>query len=190
MALSLLLGLGASQVGAESYRILQDRRPELFDPATGLRIARQRSPTPDDIPRPARPVSPNEARQLVQQGALPLDVFGAAQSRFDELDGTWLVSTPRESLPGAVWLPETGRGTLSDEMHRYLQSNLDRITEGNKDHPMVVFCVADCWMSWNAAQRIAALGYTQVAWFRLGTDGWLDLGSALHPVDPVPVDVD
>lgn len=119
-----------------------------------------------------------------------MDVFGAAQSRYDELDGTWLVSEPRLSLPGAVWLPETGRGVLTDEMAEYLFENLTTLTEGNYARPLLVFCVADCWMSWNAAQRVAALGYERVYWYRLGTDGWLDLGETLVPVEPVPVNTE
>lgn len=180
----------AGVVSAADYREHQARRPELFDSATGYRIGRQRAPTPDDIPGPARLVSPQEARALLADGAVALDVFGAAQSRFDELDGTWLVSNQRLSLPGAVWLPEVGRGRLSEEMERYLSQNLLRLTGGAKDHAIVVYCVADCWMSWNAAQRIAGLGYQRVYWFRLGTDGWLDIGAPLAPVDPVPVTVD
>ena len=121
---------------------------------------------------------------------LAIDVFGAAQSRYDELDGTWLVSKTRYSLPGAIWLPEVGRGRLAKEMQDYLAGNLQRLTSFDKDHPIMVFCVADCWMSWNAAQRISELGYTQVYWYRLGTDGWQDIGEPLHPVDPVPVAVD
>jgi len=110
---------------------------------------------------------------LLKDGAVILDVFGAEQSRFDELDGTWLVSEQRLSLPGAVWLPETGRGTLSDEMKRYLFDNLHDLTEGDMDRT-----------------RIAAMGYSDVNWFRLGTDGWLDIGEMLEPTTPVPVNVD
>lgn len=177
-------------LAADPYRVHQERRPDLFDPDTGYRIARQRAPTPDDIPGPARLVSPEEARVLLEQGALALDVFAASQSRFDELDGTWLVSAPRLSLPGAVWLPEIGRGRLDPAMQAYLEGNLARLTGGDLSQPILVYCVADCWMSWNAAQRIAALGYSRVLWFRLGTDGWLDIGGDLVPVEPVPVRVD
>lgn len=166
------------------------KRPDLFDPATGYRIARQRAPTPDDIPPPAIKIDPQQARDLMQDGALALDVFAAAQSRFDELDGTWLVSEPRLSLPGAIWLPETGRGVLSEQMQNYLFGNLAQLTKGDRAHPLLVFCIADCWMSWNAAQRIAARGYSRVYWFQLGTDGWLDIGEALEPVEPIPVDTD
>lgn len=189
-AFALILCLSAAPLAATPYAEHQELRPDLFDPATGYRVGRQRAPTPDDIPAPAVLVSPQEARDLLDAGAVALDVFGAQQSRFDELDGTWLVSKQRLSLPGAVWLPEVGRGQLSAVMQRYLAEGLIRVTGGDRARPLVVYCVADCWMSWNAAQRISALGYTRVYWFRLGTDGWLDIGGALVPVDPVPVNVD
>lgn len=175
---------------ADSTAEARAKRPELFDPDTGYRIGRQRAPTPEDIPPPARLVGSAEAAALIAAGALVLDVLGAAQSRFDELDGTWLVSEPRLSLPGALWLPETGRGRLDPAMRAYLADNLAVATGGDRDHPVVVFCIADCWMSWNAAQRISAMGYGAVYWYRLGTDGWLDEGWPLQRVDPVPVGVD
>ena len=187
----VMLGLMLSGPAmAESYRDIQDRKPELFHAETGYRIGRQRAPTPEDIPGPALAVDAVQSRALIEAGGLALDVFGAAQSRFDELDGTWLVREERHSLPGAVWLPEVGRGTLSETMQRYLAENLSALTEGDMARPIVVFCVADCWMSWNAAQRIVAMGHAHVYWFRLGTDGWLDEGWELAPVDPVPVTVD
>lgn len=163
------------------------RKPDLFHPETGYRIDRQRAPTPQDVPA-GRRVSAAEVAAMPD--ALRIDVYGAAQSRYDELDGTWLVPEPRASLPGAVWLPETGRGTLDDTMQRYFAAALARLTEGDKDHAVIFFCVADCWMSWNATRRAAALGYTRALWFREGTDGWLDAGYALAPVDPLPVGVD
>lgn len=190
LILTLALALPAGAAHAAPYKDHQARNPDLFDPATGLRVARQRAPTPDDIPPPAVQVTPEQARRLLDQGVLAIDVFGAAQSRFDELDGTWLVSQPRLSLPGAVWLPETGRGQLSAQMQRYLEQNLTALTRDNRAHPIMVFCVADCWMSWNSAQRIADLGYSRVYWFRLGTDGWLDIGGTLHQAEPVPVRID
>lgn len=187
-ALSFLVTATTAQSAPASH--YKAKSPELFHSKTGYRIERQRAPTPDDIPAPAKFVDAHGAKSLLERGALALDVFGALQSRYDELQGTWLVNGPRLSLPGAIWLPETGRGVLTDEMAHYLASNLGRHTKGDVTHPIVVFCVADCWMSWNAAQRITALGYQDVSWFRLGTDGWLDEGWALEPVFPIPVDVD
>lgn len=169
---------------------MQERRPELFHPDTGYRIDQQRAPTPEDIPAPAQWVAPEQARQLIANGAVVLDVSGALQSRYDELDGTWLVPEQKMSLPGAVWLPEVGRGVLDETMKSYLQTEMGRVTGGDLTHPIVVYCVADCWMSWNAAQRITGLGYAQVYWFQLGTDGWREQGWPLSPVDPIPVNVD
>ena len=175
---------------AAGYVEMQQKRPDLFHAETGYRVSKQRGPTPDDIPAPVTVIDTLAARELVANGAVAIDVFGARQSRYDELDGTWLVSKTHFSLPGAVWLPETGRGTLTAEMQRYLEANLVRLTSGNRATPIVVFCVADCWMSWNASQRISRLGYENVYWFRLGTDGWREQGLPLEPATPVPVDVD
>lgn len=187
---ALCFALSPVMATAEGYASIRADHPELFHDETGLRIERQRAPTPDDIPGPALFVDAAAARAAVEAGAVVLDVFGAAQSRYDELEGTWLVKEPRMSLPGATWLPEVGRGTLTDAMQSYLETNLERLTDGDPARPLVIFCVADCWMSWNAAQRVADLGYENVLWFRLGTDGWLDEGWELAPVTPVPVDTD
>lgn len=189
-AATLATALFASPAQSASYKDLHAARPEMFDAASGYRIDRQRAPTPDDIPPPAQRANADKARQLIAEGAIAIDVLGAAQSRYDELDGTWLVSKRRLSLPGATWLPEVGRGTLTDEMQAYFRDNLERLTEGEHATPLLIFCVADCWMSWNAAQRAASYGYTNVHWFREGSDGWRDMGWALEPVDPVAVNVD
>jgi PQQ-dependent catabolism-associated CXXCW motif protein len=136
-------------------------------------------------------VTAPEARALIDAGAVAIDVFAAPLGRYDELDGTWLAASPRQTLPGAVWLPEVGRGTLSAEMARWYAAELARLTDGDKDRALVIFCVADCWMSWNAARRAAEdLGYRNVAWFRLGLDGWLDEGWSSAPASPIPVTVD
>ena len=44
---------------------------------------------------------------------------------------------------------------------------------------LLVFCRADCWMRWNAARRLRAMGYRNVWWLAEGTDGWRDLGQPL-----------
>lgn len=175
---------------AETYKSIQLRKPDLFHPQSGLRIEQQRAPVSDDIPSPAKRVDVEQVAKLQDEGAVLLDVFGALQSRYDELDGTWLVGTPRQSIPGAVWMPEVGRGVLTPEIDAYLTGNLEELTGGDKSVPIVTFCVSDCWMSWNAAQRIARFGYTNVNWFPTGTDGWLESGRKLAQLDPVPVDVD
>lgn len=182
----LLAAALALPAGAEPTAAHRERRPDLFHPETGLRIARQRAPTPDDVPG-ASVVHAAGVTALVAEGAVLLDVGAALRSHFDELDGTWLVPEEHPTLPGATWLPETGRGTLSPEMDRYLADHLERLTGGDRTRPVVVFCVADCWMSWNAAQRISALGYARVHWFPDGVDGWRDAGGETVPATPPPV---
>jgi PQQ-dependent catabolism-associated CXXCW motif protein len=59
-------------------------------------------------------------------------------------------------------------------------------TKGNTAHPIVLFCLRDCWMSWNAAKRALSYGYTAVSWFPDGSDGWTDLGRPLVRVDQLP----
>ena len=170
---------------------IRAERPELFHAASGYRIARQRAPTPADIPPPARLVDAAETAALAAAGAVLVDVYGAHSPRYDELDGGWREPRPRLSLPGAVWLPEVGRGALPAEIARWFSAALERLSGGDRGRTLVFFCVADCWMSWNAARRAAEeLGYRDVRWFRLGTDGWRDAGRALAPVSPTPVDVD
>ena len=189
--LNLLMVLALSlPVQAADIAKIRAKSPHLFHEETGYRIDRQRAPTPDNIPAPSKVVDAFEVRKLITDGAIPIDVFGAPQSRYDELEGTWLVKDPRESLPGAIWLPEVGRGAPGDDLLTYFETNLETLTNGDRTRPLIIFCVADCWMSWNAAQRASALGYTDVNWFRLGTDGWLDEGWSLEPVNPVPVNVD
>ncbi len=184
----VLLALITSSAFAASSSEHMAKRPELFHPDTGLRIARQRAPTPDDVPGAAR-IDTRQVQELSAAGALLLDVGPALQSRFDELDGTWLVPKDHRSIPGAVWLPEVGRGELEPIMQRYLSANLSKLAT-DTDRAIVVFCMADCWMSWNAVQRIHALGYPNVFWFAEGVDGWLDQGWDLEAIEPVPVAVE
>lgn len=179
-----------SSGAAETYTSIMERRPDLFHEETGYRISRQRAPTPEDIPGGAKVIDAKQARDFIENGAIALDVFGALKSRYDELDGKWLVREARMTLPGAIWLPETGRGALTPEIQSYLEENLSKATGGNKAQAIIVFCVADCWMSWNAGQRITALGYRNVFWFRNGTDGWSDHGFRLEPAWPVSINVD
>ena len=44
---------------------------------------------------------------------------------------------------------------------------------------LVIYCQADCWMSWNAAKRALSYGYPNVAWYPDGTDGWERAGLAV-----------
>ena len=85
-----------------------------------------------------------------------------------------------------MWLPDTGYGKLAAATEDYLRRGLVRATAGNTTALVVVYCQADCWMSWNAAKRILTYGYSNVAWYPEGTDGWERAGLALTESQPEP----
>jgi PQQ-dependent catabolism-associated CXXCW motif protein len=93
---------------------------------------------------------------------------------------------PRDDIPGSLWLPDTGYGALAPVMQDYFERGLQQATGGKQDRLIVFYCLASCWMSWNAAKRALTLGYTRVAWYPQGTDGWAAHGLPLEPRTPVP----
>jgi len=86
--------------------------------------------------------------------------------------GTVWRDKPRFNIPGSIWLADTGYGELAEPMENYLRMGVNRASGGNHAALIVVYCQADCWMSWNAAKRILSYGYSNVAWYPDGTDGW------------------
>jgi PQQ-dependent catabolism-associated CXXCW motif protein len=91
---------------------------------------------------------------------------------------------PRDDIPGSIWLPDTGYGALAPVMEDYFERGLEQATGGRQDRKIIFYCLASCWMSWNAAKRALALGYTSVAWYPEGTDGWAAQGLPLEARTP------
>jgi len=67
-------------------------------------------------------------------------------------------------------------------MIAYFRKNLERVTAGDRNRPLVFYCFVDCWMSWNAAKRALEFGYVRVIWYPDGTDGWTGPLAASTPV--------
>ena len=125
-------------------------------------------------------------RLLAERSARLIDVLPAPR-RPEGLPADVIWSVPRRrSLPGSVWLPNTGFGVLPVEEENYLRDNLERLTGGDRARALVFFCLRDCWMSWNAARRAVEWGYGSVYWYPDGSDGWEEQGLALELVRPVP----
>jgi PQQ-dependent catabolism-associated CXXCW motif protein len=56
------------------------------------------------------------------------------------------------------------------------------LASGDPSRPIVVFCPNEnCWLSYNAALRLRQAGYSDIAWFREGTAGWVRAGGRLEP---------
>jgi PQQ-dependent catabolism-associated CXXCW motif protein len=100
-----------------------------------------------------------------------------------------LPSETRLHIPGSTWLPNVGKGKLTPRIDSYFRDNLRLLTGGDHDQPLVFYCVADCWMSWNAVQRAHSYGYRQLYWYRDGTDGWVAAGIEVVAAEPVPLQV-
>ncbi len=92
---------------------------------------------------------------------------------------------PRFDIPGSLWLPDTGYGELAPVMLDYFRRGLDKALDG-RSRPLVFYCLKDCWMSWNAAKRALALGFSNVAWYPEGSDGWAAAGLPVEKRTPEP----
>lgn len=152
----------------------------------GFREDDYRAPVPATLAG-ATVVDAAGAHALWQAGATAfIDVLPRAPKPDKLPEGTVWHEKPRHSVPDATWLPNTGYGKLAPETEAYFRTGLARATGDDTDHPVLFFCLADCWMSWNAAKRALGLGYTQVLWFPGGTDGWTAAGYPTEALEPAP----
>lgn len=149
----------------------------------GYRGEPYRSPVPATL-RGAEVVGDAAARALWHAGVPFIDMVPTAVKPANLPAGTLWRDPPRETIPGAVWLANTGYEALDPETERYFFDALARISGDRMDAPMVFFCQRDCWMSWNGAKRAVAQGYERVFWYPDGTDGWREAGGTLVTVKP------
>ena len=153
---------------------------------SGYRMSDFRAPVPCTLAG-ATVVSTEALRRLIErEPPLLIDVLPSPRRPAGLSEHDLWLPPERHSIPGAVWLPNTGFGVLPVEEDRYLRANLERLTGGDRSYPVAVFCLTDCWMSWNAARRVVAWGYTSVIWYPQGTDGWEEAGLPLAEASPVP----
>ncbi|MEY9324644.1 PQQ-dependent catabolism-associated CXXCW motif protein [Sinorhizobium fredii] len=132
-------------------------------------------------------VSTEAAHALWKTGQVAfIDVLPRAPKPGNLPAGTVWNEKPRLSVPAALWLPNVGYGRLADVMQSYFRAGLAKATGGDKDRPVLFFCLSGCWMSWNAAKRAVEYGYTRVFWYPQGTDGWTAAGYPIERLDPEP----
>ena len=156
----------------------------LFDAATGYRISAYRAPV-TGVPEHVRRIDTHLAAQLWRtHRAVFIDVMPAEGGHRDASTGLWYVAAVRETIPGAAWFPESGRGVPDPAILEGFRAGVAALTRGDRHRRLVVFCRADCWMSWNAARRLAREGHTRVFWYADGTDGWRDADLPLAPATP------
>jgi len=162
----------------------QENAPE----PEGYRTGNYRAPVPATLAG-ARVLATGEAEAIWRAGAgVFIDVLPHAPKPQNLPAGTIWREKPRLNIPGSIWLPDTGYGALAATTEDYLRHGLARVSGGNRATLPVIYCLTDCWMSWNAAKRALSYGYRNVAWYPEGTDGWqrADLPVAESQPEPRP----
>jgi PQQ-dependent catabolism-associated CXXCW motif protein len=163
--------------------IADARAAEVIEP-DGYRLEDYRAPTPATL-RGATVIGTQEAeKNWRSRSASFIDVLPRPPRPRKLPEGTLWRDKPRADIPDSIWLPDTGYGELAPSMADYFAKGLEKATGGNRARLIVLYCLADCWMSWNAARRALALGYPNVAWYPEGTDGWLAAGLPLKDATP------
>jgi PQQ-dependent catabolism-associated CXXCW motif protein len=163
----------------------QARAAEISEPE-GYRLEDYRAPTPATL-RGAKVIHTAEAERIWRgREATFVDVMPRPPRPRNLPEGTLWRDKPRSNIPGSIWLPDTGYGELAPRMADYFAKGLEKATSGDRARLLVVYCLADCWMSWNAAKRALALGYANVAWYPEGTDGWQAALLPLKDATPEP----
>ncbi len=150
----------------------------------GFRTENYRAPTPATLEGKPSLTSADAVKLWRDKAAIFIDVMPRPPRPANLPPGTFWRSPPRDSIPDAVWLPNVGYGALAPETEAYFRHGLAAATQGDPNRPTVIFCMRDCWMSWNAAKRARAYGYSNVHWFSEGTDGWRDAGLPLARIEP------
>ena len=155
-----------AQAGGDARldQLMQVERQDFGIAPTGqLHAGPMHSPTPVSIPG-GQVITTKGLSALVQGRQAPfllLDVLGGANT-----------------LPGALpaaWAAQPG--SFNDEIQQQFGRNLQQATRGNKEMPLVMYCLSShCWMSYNAALRAIQLGYTNVLWYRGGLEAWQAAG--------------
>jgi PQQ-dependent catabolism-associated CXXCW motif protein len=148
------------------------------------RFDEYRAPVPETL-RGARVVTTAEAEAIWKRGdAAFIDVLPRPPKPANLPAGTIWRDKPRANIPGSLWLPDTGYGALTPGMDAYLRAGLAKASGGARGKMLVIYCLRECWMSWNAAKRAIAYGYRNIVWYPDGTDGWEKAGQPLAPATP------
>jgi len=150
------------------------------------------APTTQIPPIGVTRISASELKKRLDSSNKPIliDVYGAIfREESLDFDGAWLVSTSRKNIPNSVWLPNVGKQMLKPVVEQYYRDQLKTLTSNDKAAQLVIYCIEDCWMAWNAGKRAVEWGYSNVYWFREGVDGWSDNNWALQNSEPVSLPV-
>ena len=160
-----------AQSGARPGVYADEDRDWGVPPATQLRTVGYHEPTPTRIPG-GKVVTTAELKAMLEQPSRPyiIDVLGGGVHR---------------TIAGAFWMIGAGAGDMDRDEEKRFAGAIAAFAGGDKSRPMVFYCVdSECWLSYNAALRAIALGYTNVMWYRGGIASWRTSEGPMTQSDP------
>ena len=181
-AMSGIAGLILAIVACATPASAQDKAPEPGE----YRTENYRAPVPATLAG-GRVLTTADAETIWRAKAgVFIDVLPRVPKPQNLPEGTVWRDKPRFNIPGSLWLPDTGYGKLAAASEDYFRQGLARASGGNSAALLVIYCQENCWMSWNAAKRAMSYGYTNVAWFPEGTEGWERALLPMEESQPAP----
>jgi PQQ-dependent catabolism-associated CXXCW motif protein len=178
LRLALLLALLAAEVVAgRQFSASAGLEPPLFDPATGYRINRMIDVVPRRI-EGGVVLGLDDLEELIAQAhPILIDVYDDRAGLLERVSlGMLGRRGTRPQIADSAALPGFGSGVLAAPEEADFARRLKDLTHGDPTRPVVFYCLANCWTSWNAARRAIGLGYRNVHWFRDGVERWQDAG--------------
>ena len=160
-----------AQAGAKPGIFADEDRDWGVPPATQLRTVGYHGPTPSRIPG-GKVITTGELKAMLEQAARPyvIDVLGGGVHR---------------TIAGAFWMIGAGAGDMDRDEEKRFAGAIAGFAAGDKSRALVFFCVdSECWLSYNAALRAIALGYTNVMWYRGGIASWRTSEGMMTQSDP------
>ncbi len=153
------------------------RRAQEMRLVQGLRLAGLREHLDE---RADSHIAATRELQLSVNRPTPMTVSGAktvvTEDVVEQLNGTPLVLTTSDqnpTIPGAILINVPNAGAVTDEWQGALRVLMDRISNGDKNRPIITFAWSmNRWHARNLALRLVALGYTNVHWYRGGWEAW------------------
>ena len=151
----------------------------------GYRMDHYRDPVPETLSG-ATVVDTDAAIRMWRDGkTVFVDVFPAPPAAREPAQGHDLSpAAPRLNSRGLCGCRMSASAPCIHRYRHISRTGLAAATDGDRDRPVLFFCLMDCWMSWNAAKRALEMGYTNVVWFPDGTDGWEFEDQSLEEVQP------
>ncbi len=163
-----------------------DQRRIVEEPAA-YRTSDYRSEVPLTL-KGARVIdSAQQLQKFLRQNknAILLDAYPAPHKPDNFPTNDLWLEPERKTLPGAVWLANTGLGNIPKALETLLKTQLTQLTSNDKQRNVIIFCEPACWHSWNAAKRAASYGYSNIYWYRQGVTGWQQAGFPVSVQQPV-----